>query len=282
MHMIIFNGQLLSSTTPCIKHSDRGLTLGHGLFETIFANKSIFPALEYHWHRLETSASLIGVGLPFSKQALETMLASLLRANNLQKKVAAVRLTVTHGESARGILPITSPSPNYVISVYEYSYTPKLDFACFIANTRKNEHTLATQLKSISYLDNILAKKEAFDQGYDEAILLNTAMNVADGSISNIFMVKQQTIYTPRLSDGALPGVIRCILMEELKFEFPIVEHCISMDELLNADEVFLTNALMGVQPVSRINSRHYTRCVVSQMISERFVALKQYYLNNN
>lgn len=270
MSFINYNGKIISSDQACIQHNDRGFTLGHGLFETMLVKKEAFPALDYHWHRLETSAPLIGITLPFSKRELVEMLSTLIKKNNLHEKTAGARVTVTHGESSRGILPITPPSPNFLISVFEYSPIIKSDFSALIVNTRKNEHTLAARIKSISYLDNILAKQEAINQGYDEAILLNTASNVADGAIANVFMVKNGQIYTPKITDGALPGVVRSILLKEFRAEFSIVEKSISMDELLQADEVFLTNALMGVQPVSRINCVNYDACSIGMAVSIR------------
>ena len=276
MTTIIYNNKTIPSESACIKHNDRGFTLGHGLFETILVKKGTTPAIDYHWHRLETSAPLIGITLPFSKQELTRMLSALINENNLQDKTAGARVTVTHGESARGILPVTPPPPNFVISVFEYTHSPKADFSALIATTRKNEHTIAARVKSISYLDNILAKQEAMSQGYDEAILLNTASNVADGAITNIFMVNNNLIYTPMIADGALPGVIRSILLE-LNAEFPIIEKSISADELLSADEVFLTNALMGIQPVSQINSTKYQVSSTSLAIAEKLRTVKNY-----
>ena len=277
MTTIIFNGKTLPSDHPCIKHSDRGFTLGHGLFETILIKKGTIPLLEYHWHRLETSAPLVGISLPFSKQELTEMLRALISENNLQDNLASARLTLTHGESARGILPATPPSPNFVIAVFEYAHAPKAYYSALITTIRKNEHTLAARVKSISYLDNILAKQEALSQGYDEAILLNTALKVADGAITNIFMVKSSNIYTPPIADGALPGVVRRILLEELKTKFPIREKSITYDELLSADEVFLTNALMGIQPLSQINNKKYQGFSTSLGIAEWLKEVKNY-----
>ncbi len=257
MLTIIFNNKTIPSDQACIKHNDRGFTLGHGLFETILIKNGAATLLDYHWRRLETSAPLIGITLPFTKLELTKMLNALIEENNLLNKTAGARITITHGDSGRGILSMTT-SPNYVISVFEYSHVPKFHFSALITTTRKNEHSIAAQIKSTSYLDNILAKKEAINQGYDEAILLNSASNVADGAISNIFMVKNNKIYTPPVTDGALPGVMRSVFLAELKAEFPVIEKSLSAKELLNADEVFLTNALMGVQLVSQINNIKY------------------------
>ncbi len=277
MTTIIYNDKTIPSSQACIKHNDRGFTLGHGLFETILVKKGTASAIDYHWHRLETSAPLIGITLPFSKQEFIKMLDALIDENNLQDKVAGARLTITHGESARGILPVTPPPPNFIISVFEYTHMPNTNFSALIAATRKNEHTVSARVKSISYLDNILAKQEAMSQGYNEAILLNTASNVADGAITNVFVVKNNKIYTPPIVDGALPGVIRTILLKELTAKFPIIETSISPNELLSADEVFLTNALMGIQPVTQINSTTYQNFSMSLAISEQLKEVKNY-----
>jgi branched-chain amino acid aminotransferase len=255
---ILFNGKKMPSNHPCILHKDRGFTLGAGLFETILIKRGVAPAIEYHWRRLEISAPLLNIALPFSKDAFTKMLYDLVQENNLQEKTAAARVTITQGDSVRGILPVGSISPNMVMAVFEYTQVLQAEFSALIVKTRKNEHSLTAGIKSISYLDNILAKTEAVSQGYQEAILLNTASKVADGAVANIFMVKNDKIYTPPISDGALPGVMRAIVLQELKAEFPCIEKSLSAEELLQADEVFLTNALMGVQPISQINTTKY------------------------
>ena len=262
---------------PCINYNDRGFTLGHGLFETILIKKNIAPALDYHWRRLESSAPVIDIIIPFSRQELEAMLQELIIVNNLQHKIAGARVTITHGEAARGILPPCPPQPNFLISVFECASITVHPYSALIVNTRKNEHSASTRIKSISYLDNIIAKKEAMRQKYDEAILLNTASNVADGSISNIYMVKDCQVFTPPVEDGALPGVIRSILLEEFNHLFPIIEKSIPPSELMVADEVFLTNALMGIKQVGKINAREFDSCIMMRRIEHALRKEKNY-----
>jgi branched-chain amino acid aminotransferase len=259
MSKIIFNERLISSNTPCIHHNDRGFTLGHGLFETILVNKGTIPALIYHWQRLETSAEMIGISLPCTMQKLEEMIGVVIKENNLHNKTAGARLTLTHGESERGLIPQKDPKPNFLITVFECIPSTDKPLKAMIVKTIKNERSVTSRIKSISYLDNILAKKEAIKYGYDEAILLNTTGKIADGSISNIFMVKNNQIITPPITDGALPGVVRAILLKELKEDFSFVEKTIDPDEFLLADEIFLTNALMGVKKVSKLNDREFS-----------------------
>ena len=254
MAIIIFNKKIVSAENPCISHNDRGLTLGHGLFETILIKKNTPPALDYHWRRLEVSAPILGITMPFCREELRSMLNDLVIRNNLQTKLAAARVTITDGDSERGIFPESRPNPNFIIAVFEFAMPVERPFSALIVNTRRNEHSITARVKSISYLDNIIARKEAMEQQYDEAIMLNTSSKVADGAISTIFMVKDNQIITPPIEDGALPGVIRSILLEEYNQIFKIIEKSITPSELLFADEAFLTNALMGVKSIGKIN----------------------------
>ena len=277
MSTIILNNKIVPSDNPCIRHNDRGFTLGHGLFETILVKKGALPALDYHWHRLKTSAPIINITLPFSREELELMLIELIIDNRLQDKIAGARVTISHGESDRGILPLKTPEPNFFISVYECTNLTNRPYSVCIVNMRKNEHSVSAKIKSISYLDNILAKQEAISRGYDEAISLNTASNIADGSISNVYIVKNGRIFTPPVADGALPGVVRSILLSEFYALFPIIEKTLSLTELMDADEVFLTNALMGVKPVGKVNEKEFNSFVVTNKVAEALCRLKNY-----
>lgn len=271
------NNQIVPAENPCIRHNDRGFTLGHGLFETILVKKSAIPALDYHWQRLKTSAPIIGITLPFTRQELELMLTKLIVNNHLQDKIAGARVTITHGESERGILPLKAPQPNFLISVFECASPIDRPYSACIVNTRKNEHTASARIKSISYLDNILAKQEAMSRGYDEAILLNTASKIADGSISNIYIVKNGQTFTPPVVDGALPGVVRSILLAEFNHLFQIIEKTISPAELMEADEMFLTNALMGVKSVGKVDEKEFNSFVVANKIGRALCDVKNY-----
>lgn len=274
---VIFNKKSIPADQPCIKANDRGFTLGHGLFETVLINKGVVPLLDYHWERLLASAHLIHINIPFSRIELESMLTLLLLEHQLQELLAGARINLSYGESKRGIAPELAPEPNFLISVFELAIPVNNPFSALIVNTRKNEFSITSRVKSISYLDNILAKKEAHDQHYDEAILLNTASMVADGAVSNVFMVKDNQVITPPVSDGALPGVVRAVLLGEFGQEFSIIERSVSPAELLIADEIFLTNALMGVKSVSRLNNRDFYSFSVANRIRTELGEKKNY-----
>lgn len=254
MSHLIFNGKKVLSQTPCISAYDRGLTLGHGLFETMLFNKKSVPLLEYHWQRLVTSANLLDIKLPFNCLQLGEMICDLISENQLERKNAAVRLTVTDGVFERGLLS-DGAIPNFVLSISELPKSQKASMSAAIVNIRRNEHSTASRVKNISYLDNILAKKEAVSRGYDEALLLNSQSMLAEGAISNLFVVKGGAVYTPFVEDGALPGIIRHLLLYELRSEgIETSEKQLDIDTLLSADEVFISNALIGIKPIHQIN----------------------------
>lgn len=277
MSVIIVNKNTVPSNQVHIKHNDRGFTLGHGLFETILIKKRAIPALDYHWKRLEASAPVLGITIPFSYQELALMIEQLITENNLQNCIAGARLTITNGESARGILPSPTPTPNFVISVFEHTTIAHSSYSAVVVSIKKNEYAPSARIKSTSYLDNILAKQEAISLGYDEAILLNTSLTIADGSISNIFIVKDNHIVTPRVMDGALPGIVRSILLEEFRPLFSITEQAISLSDMLNADEIFLTNALMGVRSLTRINNKILNTFTIANNIGKVLREKKNY-----
>jgi branched-chain amino acid aminotransferase len=274
---IIYNGNFVPSNQPCLDFNDRSFNLGHGIFETILIKEGSIPLGRYHWQRLQSSACRVGIDVPFNSQEFEFMLLKLIEQNKLTHSTAGARLTLSCGYSARGILPAKGTHANFVIHVFEHIPSTNKPYSALIVSTRKNEHSPTANIKSTSYMENILAKNEAISQGFDEAILLNSASHVADGAITNIFIVKNKKIYTPPVTDGALPGVIRRLLLEEFSDEFSIMEKSISAAELLDADEVFLTNALMGIQAVTKVNDIEYNHFSLTNSMIIRLRDIKNY-----
>lgn len=254
MAFVIVNGETKSAAEPVINAFDRGLTLGHGLFETMVSNKGVVDLLAFHWERLSRGCLLLAIPLPFNLDELKALIGELLQANQLQKEKAILRLTLTDGSFERGILANGSQKPTYILSVNRFGILPQT-LRTTVVNTRRNENSLTAQIKSISYLDNILAKKEAVNGGFDEAILLNSQSQVAEGAVSNLFVVKNKVVYTPRIEDGALPGVIRQLLLQLLpQAGMVIKEQMLSIASLKEADELFMTNVVWQVIPVSQLD----------------------------
>jgi len=237
------NGILQEADAARIDPADRGLTLGDGLFETLQAKDGRVLRLEAHLDRLARGAEVIGLPLP--DMDLEAALADTLAANGLSDGV--LRLTLTRGVGPRGVLPPLAPQPTVLITAAPLP--PPAPAACLIGAsvTRRNELSPLAAIKSLNYLDNILARQEAARRGADDAVLLNTMERVAETSIANIFAVLDGRLITPPVSEGALPGVMRAAVLA-----LEGIERAFTLQELMQADEVFLTSAL-SIRPVREV-----------------------------
>ncbi len=241
------NGALLKSAKARIDPLDRGFLLGDGLFETIAARGGKILRLPAHLARLRRGCEILD--LPYPAIDLEAALAATLAANKLADSV--LRLTLTRGAAPRGLWPKEKSEPTLLITAQAMPDAP-MPARCVIATvTRRNEHSPLARIKSLNYLDNILARREASERGADDAILLNTAGFVAETSAANIFIVKNGKAFTPPVAVGALPGVMRAAIIEAGLAE----EKSLKLWDLFAADGVFFTNSF-GVRAVASIDGR--------------------------
>lgn len=255
---------------------DRGFTLGHGIFETIYFEHGKIPFLNYHMDRIKSSSDLVGIKLPFTFDELEQMISELFQENDLQEKKGGIRVTLTDGVSERGILSSGKAIPTVTIFVFEMKQANHMPLTATIVPYRRNETSITSKVKSTSYLDNIMAKKYAVEHGFDEAIFLNTCGNISECSVFNLFIVKDNVVFTPLISDGALPGIFRRVLLNDVSIDnFAIIERTISKKDLDAADEVFVTNALMGIRSISKIDNIEYHVTslgkTIMKIINEKF-----------
>lgn len=273
MPLIIVNGEKVPHDSMCISAFDRGITLGHGLFETILINEGCTPLINYHWERLVASAKLININIPFTLIELEHMIQELIELNELRGSNGGVRLTVTDGIAPRGVLSNGHQPSTFIINTFSMTTHSIEPISASVVLTRKNENSVSSQVKSTSYLDLILAKREAVSKGFDEAFLLNSKGNLAEGAITNIFVVKGNTIYTPSIGDGALPGITRRVILNELHFDgLSIQEESITLDFLKQADEIFISNALLGIRPIKLLDDLVLTTPYqITDLVSARY-----------
>lgn len=273
--MIYINGVFLPEDQAVIQISDRGLLLGDGLFETLLAidGRPIF--LERHWQRMLNGLIILDIPPPCDYTALEKIVEQLLIENKLFKGNAALRLTITRGSGPRGVLPIGKFNPSFFITASPYLSPEHKTFKTIFSRIRRNEYSPSTHMKSINYLDNILARQEADKAGANDAIFLNTQGMVTESTIANIFLAHNQTLYTPALSDGLIPGIIREIIIEICEeLAIAIREISIAPERLLAAEEVFLTNSLFGVQSISSLGKHNYpAEPVITQRIKTQYFA---------
>lgn len=244
------NGILVDAERATIAASDRGFTLGDGVFETIKALGGHALRLEGHWARLEQGARLLRLPLPLDRAGLENAVAQVLAANGLDD--AALRLTISRGPGQRGLLPPVPCTPTVLLSAGPLPPALGPARAVIAREVRRNAHSPLARVKALSYLDNILARLEAQERGADDALLLNTEGRLAESTIANLFAVLADgTLVTPPVAEGALPGVRRAALLAELGAE----ERPLPPEALADAREAFLSNAL-SIRPLVAVDGR--------------------------
>lgn len=255
------NGRLAPADQPCLSARDRGFTLGDGLFETLRVRRGRIVNLDRHLARLRRGLDLLGFDLPWSSGDLAAALAATIAANGLAD--AAVRLTVSRGvAAARGLLPPLEPRPTVAIDATPFAGYPadlaERGLRLVTSAIRRNEWSPVTRVKSLNYLDSVLARREAAAAGADEAILWNTGGQLAGASAANLFLWIGEILVTPDPAAGALPGTTRDLILSELapSARLNAVERSVDPGELTAATEAFLTSALLGILPVGSVDGR--------------------------
>ncbi|MCW2240451.1 aminotransferase class IV [Azospirillum canadense] len=243
------NGRLLPAEEARIDPADRGFTLGDGLFETIRVTGGRARHLDRHLARLQASAAVLELPVPYPDDTLAGAVTALIAARDVAEGVA--RLTLTRGTGARGVLPPADPHPTVLITLAPPGPPAGPVEAVIAQATRRNEHSPLSRLKTLNYLDAILARREAARRGAGEALLLNTAGRLAEASIATLFIVRDGRLLTPPVSEGALPGIRRALILERHRAE----ERPITPDDLWAAKEAFLSNSL-GLRPLLAVDGR--------------------------
>jgi branched-chain amino acid aminotransferase len=254
--MLYIDGRIVDPRQARIDPRDRGFLLGDGLFETMRADRGRVPFLDRHLDRLEAGAAVLGIPLPRSRDAIAEACLEVLDANQLGDRLAAVRLTLSRGPGPRGLAPPADPTPTLLIAATPIADGAPSPARVVISGIRRNEHSPLSGTKSLNYLDNVLALREACERGADEAILCNTAGRLACASAANLVLVRDGALLTPGLEEGALPGITRAILLEiALDLGIPAEQARLPTSALERADEALLTNSLLGIRPIVQIGS---------------------------
>lgn len=234
---------------------DRGLLLGDGLFETLQVRDGAPSDWAAHMDRMAAGCSALG--LPAPNQDLAWRLAQdALGQAGLLAGLAALRITWTAGSGGRGLDRPAESDPRLFATAAPV--TPGAGpLQLITARTRRNAGSLASRHKTLSYLDNVLARREARLMGADEALMLNTEGHVACAAAANLFWVSEGRLLTPALDCGVLAGVTRAqVLQRASGGGLDTAEVMLGPDALARADAVFLTNSLMGVRPVDSLDGR--------------------------
>ncbi|EXJ13534.1 branched-chain-amino-acid transaminase [Imhoffiella purpurea] len=259
------NGELLPAAQATLSVLDHGLLYGDGIFEGIrFYDRHAFR-LDAHLDRLELSARAIALQIPYGRDALIEAIARTIAA--FEEPDGYLRLVVTRGVGPMGLNPRGCGPATLFIVADQLSLTSEAvrekGARLIIAATRRlPPNGLDPRIKSLNYLNHILARIEANHAGVDEAVLLNGEGRVAEGTAENLFVVRGDTLLTPPTVEGALDGITRqCIIELAVEAGIPVRECPLAPYDLYTADECFLTGTGAELIPVRDIDGRSVTHC---------------------
>ena len=257
---IYMNNKLVDREEAKVSVFDHGLLYGDGIFEGIRLYDGCVFKLEEHLERLQLSARAIMLKLPWSNQEMAEAVCETCRANNL--KNGYIRLVVTRGEGSLGLSIRNCNDPQLIIiadkiQLYPHEFYENGLKIITVPTRRCNSAALPPAVKSLNYLNNILAKIEAQHLGYHEAIMLNDEGYVAECTGDNIFILRKGELMTPFTSVGALRGITRDTVLE-IADELGISWHetNITRYDVWNAEEVFLTGTAAEIIPIVEIDAR--------------------------
>ncbi len=253
-------GKVVDGSEACVPVLDHGLLYGDGVFEGIrIYGRRVFR-LEDHLQRFATSAKALGLELPGGIGAVREILLETARAYGADE--AYVRLIATRGDGPLGLDPTACSEPRLIcivdrIAVYpEHKRSAGIDLLTS-SWRRPPADVLDPRVKSLNYLNNVMAKLEAKQRGGDEALLLNAAGAIAETSVANLFAVRDGDLLTPPSSDGALEGITRATVLElAASLGIPARTQSLGRFDLFAADEVFLTGSGAGLVPVRSLDGQ--------------------------
>jgi len=258
---VYINGKFYEKNDAKISVFDHGLLYGDGVFEGIRSYSRLVFKLKEHIDRLFESAHSIMLKIPLTREQMTKAVILTLKENNL--KDAYIRLVVTRGAGDLGLDPRKCEGKAAIIiiadriALYPQEFYKKGLEIITVPTIRNLPEALNPQIKSLNYLNNILAKIEATNMGYEEAIMLDSLGYVAECTGDNIFIAKSNHLYTPPQCMGTLRGITRDTVLEiARKSKIPVHEHVLTRHEVYISDECFLTGTAAEIIPVVKVDGR--------------------------
>lgn len=254
------DGEIVEGDEARIPVTDHGLLYGDGIFEGIRVYRNRVFRLDAHMKRFEAGARGIALELPGGIDAVRAIVLATVRAFGADE--AYVRLIATRGEGSLSVDPTTCPQPRLICMVDHVRIYPldKLSSGLDLVTSslrRPSPDVLDPRIKSLNYLNNVLAKLEARQRGADEALMLNAQGMIAETSVANVFVVRDGVLLTPPATDGALEGVTRATVMELATTSgIPVREQTLSRFDFFAAEEAFLTGSGAGIVPIRSLDAR--------------------------
>jgi branched-chain amino acid aminotransferase len=268
---VSINGEIQNADQAAITIDNRTFRYGIGLFETILAINNEVQQLSFHWNRLQQGLQLLGFQTPsfFNEAALLKAIQGILNKNKHNKYA---RIRIQFFANAGGILETQQNTCNYLIE------TSAIDASICELNENglvvgihtlyKKEIDPLSAYKINGRICYAMAAQEAKEKKWNDALVLNSQGNIIESSISNIFWIKDKTIYTPPVSEGCIAGIRRANWISTLKEKgIPVIEMPLSKEMLLEADEVFLTNSIRKIRWVYAIENKIYENTFIRKQI---------------
>ncbi len=267
-----YNGQLFQANTPVFNTQNRAFRYGDGLFETIRLVDGKLMFFKYHMERLFKGLDTLKLVYhkAFNPEFIASEIFSLLKANKNFKN-ARIRLSIFRSDGGW-----YSPEKNtfqYLIeseSLTESTYNAEKGLIIDVYHELKKDYSLISSVKSINALPYVLAGVYRKEMNVDECILLNSDNRIVESISSNVFLVKDQKVYTPALSEGCIDGVMRRVVIELLKKQnIAIYETKLPAELLEQSDEIFLSNTIKGIQSVVGYGSKRYYSKLSKSLLQE-------------
>jgi branched-chain amino acid aminotransferase len=277
--MIYFNGKFVPAEEAKVSVFDHGFLYGDGVFEGIRAYEGRVFRLEDHVQRLFDSAKAIMLCVPLTQEEMCEAILETLRQNRLRD--AYIRPIVTRGYGDLGLDPNKCPKATVIIIAVEwgamYGNLYEIGLTAVSVSVRRNSpDALSPNIKSLNYLNNILAKIEANIKGGNEAVILDAQGRLSEGSGDNIFIIKDGKIYTPHTINN-LKGITRAAVIELAnKSGYEVMESDLGLFDLYTGDEVFVTGTAAEVAPITKVDGRSIGEGVPGPITKALMAAFKE------
>ena len=262
MHRVIyFNKSMLDAAKARIAPVSSAMLYGRGVFTTVAVHHSKPFLWSEHWERLTNHAERLKISCDeCTRESVETALQKLIAVNQVAHGRARVILLARPSTHVWQAKPPGPRKTDLLILTADAQKVPSAGVSIAVSPYRFNSFSPLAGIKSLNYLDHVMSWEEAHARDFDEAVMLNERGEVVSATMANIFWTKNGTVYTPALSTGALPGVTRsCVIRMAGEHFVPLIEGIYTMQDLTEADEIFLTSAGLGITRVAIFDFRTYT-----------------------
>lgn len=256
---INYNGKLFDENENIFSSKNRAFNYGDGCFDSLVCINTVPKFFEAHFKRLQAAIETLKLNNQFIQYGLlQDLIKQLLTKNSLTN--AKIRITISRKDG--GLYTPDNNNSDLLIVCRELDHSPFTNFSferqvCFVESVRKH-YSSHSWFKNCNSLVYVLAGMEIKEKEVDDGILLNGTNNICEALFSNLFFIKGNTLFTPVIPEGCIDGVMRKFILENYSKEFNAEEGKFSIDDLLNAEEVFVTNASQGIVPVKKIRDKTF------------------------